>query len=214
MLTNSTKYSLGERILNKNNFDYLFNGFDNLHNIIRQKETLEFIHKKSFPPMNTLIDLNCSKGKIPDFIFKESLEKNGENFDSFIQNLCQAFPVASIGDDTMLIKNILYLLNQIYNKYYPGSFDEIHSQINNTYLFDQFTIVLVVNSLIRYYFNENIFKKEVDNEFSYFSNLIVPYLVLNMILEIIIFWILNLFVISKIKFMHKKIIEFVTSLRM
>ena len=214
MLTNSTKYSLGERILRKTNFDYLYDGFDNLHDIIRKKETIEVVHKKSFPPINTIIDLNCANGKIPNLIFANALKEKGKDFDSFIKNLCKSFPITTIGDDTMLIKNILYLLNQIYNKYFPGSFEEIHNQINNTYLFDQFTIVLVVNRLIRYYFNDNLFRKEIDNEFTYFYNLIIPYLILNMVIEIAIFWILNIFVISKIKLKHKRIIEFITSLRM
>jgi hypothetical protein len=214
MLTNSTKYSLGERILRKSNFDYLYNGFDNLHDIIRKKETIEVVHKKSFPPINTIIDLNCANGKIPNLIFANALKEKGKDFDSFIKNLCKSFPITTIGDDTMLIKNILYLLNQIYNQYYPGSFEEIHNQINNTYLFDQFTIVLVVNRLIRYYFNDNLFRKEIDNEFTYFYNLIIPYLILNMVIEIAIFLILNIFVISKIKLKHKRIIEFITSLRM
>ena len=214
MLTNSTKYSLGERILRKTNFDYLYDGFDNLHDIIRKKETIEVVHKKSFPPINTIIDLNCAHGKIPNLLFANALKEKGKDFDLFIKNLCESFPITTIGDDTMLIKNIIYLLNQIYNKYYPGSFEEIHNQINNTYLFDQFTIVLVVNRLIRYYFNDNLFRKEIDNEFTYFYNLIIPYLILNMVIEIAIFWILNIFVISKIKLKHKRIIEFITSLRM
>ena len=112
----------------------------------------------------------------------------------------------------MFIKNVLYLLNQMYNKYFMGSFEDIQNQIDNSNLFDLYTFILIINKIMRYYFNESIFTWEIDKVFNYFSSLIIPYLILNMILEIIIFVILNGFVISKIKITNNKLDAFIKSL--
>ena len=113
----------------------------------------------------------------------------------------------------MFIKNILYLLNQLYNKYYQGEFKDIQNLIQQPDLFNLYTFVLIINRIIRFYFNESVFTKEINNIFYHFSSLIIPYLIFNMILELVIFIILNIFVIAKIKKMHKKLNQFINSLK-
>ena len=213
MLTNSSRYDIGKRILNKDNYDYLFEKMLELHQIIREKETIEEIHKNIFPPLNTQIDLNCVHGKIDNQLTRNALLTINVNFTDFLIPVCEIFPVSTIGDDTMFIKNILYLLNQIYNKYYQGHFNEIQSLIKEPELFDLYTFVLIIFRIIRFYFNETLFKKEINSIFFHFSSLIIPYLILNMILEVIIFIILNIFVIAKIKNIHKKLNQFINSLK-
>ena len=213
MLTNSSRYDIGKRILNKDNYDYLFEKMLELHQIIREKETIEEIHKNIFPPLNTQIDLNCVHGKIDNQLMRNALLTINVNFTDFLIPVCEIFPVSTIGDDTMFIKNILYLLNQIYNKYYQGHFNEIQSLIKEPELFDLYTFVLIIFRIIRFYFNETLFKKEINSIFFHFSSLIIPYLILNMILEVIIFIILNIFVIAKIKNIHKKLNQFINSLK-
>ena len=212
ILSNSSRFDIGERIYDKTNYDYLFEKMVELHQIIRDKETMEEVHKNIFPPMNTLIDLNFINGKMNDEIFSKVLTSLGSDLNSFLKVLCSHFIVSTIGDDTMFIKNVLYLLNQMYNKYFMGSFEEIQNQIDNSNLFDLYTFILIINKIMRYYFNQSIFKSEIDKVFNYFSSLIIPYLILNMILEIIIFVILNVLVISKIKITNNKLNAFIKSL--
>jgi hypothetical protein len=183
-----------------------------LHQIIREKETMEFVHKKTFPPMNTIIDLNFLNGKIYDETFNTVLNNIGGDLNDFLKVLSNHFPVSTIGDDTMFIKNVLYLLNQLYNQYFNGKFHEIENQINSDKLFNLYTFVLIINKIMRYYFNESIFIKEIDKVFNHFSSLIIPYLVLNMILEIVIFLILYFYIVSKIKITHNKLSSFIKSL--
>ena len=212
ILTNSSRYDIGERIYNKKNYDYLFEKMNYLHQIIREKETMEFVHKKTFPPMNTIIDLNFLNGKIYDETFNTVLNNIGGDLNDFLKVLSNHFPVSTIGDDTMFIKNVLYLLNQLYNQYFNGKFHEIENQINSDKLFNLYTFVLIINKIMRYYFNESIFIKEIDKVFNHFSSLIIPYLVLNMILEIVIFLILYFYIVSKIKITHNKLSSFIKSL--
>ena len=183
-----------------------------LHQIIREKETMEEVYKNIFPPMNTLIDLNFINGKINDEVFSKVLLSLGSDLNSFLKVLCSHFIVSTVGDDTMFIKNVLYLLNQTYNKYFMGSFEEIQNQIDNSDLFDLYTFILIINKIMRYYFNQSIFTWEIEKVFNYFSSLIMPYLILNMILEVVIFVILNVFVISKIKITNNKLNAFIKSL--
>ena len=213
MLTNSSRYDIGKRILNLEKYDYLFEKMVELHQKIREKETMEEIHKNIFPPLNTQIDLNCVHGKIDDQLMRNALLKINVNLTDFLIPICEIYPLSTIGDDNMFIKNILYLLNQLYNKYYQGNFKEIQSLIQEPELFNLYTFVLIIFRIIRFYFNETTFKKEINSIFFHFSSLIFPYLILNMILEVAIFIILNIFVISKIKIMHKKLNQFINSLK-
>ncbi len=212
ILSNSSRYDIGERIYDKKNYDYLFEKMVELHQIIREKETMEEVYKNIFPPMNTLIDLNFINGKINDEVFSKVLLSLGSDLNSFLKVLCSHFIVSTVGDDTMFIKNVLYLLNQMYNKYFMGSFEEIQNQIDNSDLFDLYTFILIINKIMRYYFNQSIFTWEIEKVFNYFSSLIMPYLILNMILEVVIFVILNVFVISKIKITNNKLNAFIKSL--
>ena len=213
MLTNSSRYDIGKKILNLDNYDYLFEKMTELHQIIREKETMEVIHKNIFPPLNTQVDLNCVNGKIDDQHMRKALKKINVDFIDFLIPICENFPVSTIGDDNMFIKNILYLLNQLYNKYYQGEFKDIQNLIQQPDLFNLYTFVLIINRIIRFYFNESVFTKEINNIFYHFSSLIIPYLIFNMILELVIFIILNIFVIAKIKKMHKKLNQFINSLK-
>ena len=212
ILSNSSRYDIGERIYDKKNYDYLFEKMVELHQIIREKETMEEVYKNIFPPMNTLIDLNFINGKINDEVFSKVLLSLGSDLNSFLKVLCSHFIVSTVGDDTMFIKNVLYLLNQMYNKYFMGSFEEIQNQIDNSDLFDLYTFILIINKIMRYYFNQSIFTWEIEKVFNNFSSLIIPYLILNMILEVVIFVILNVFVISKIKITNNKLNAFIKSL--
>ena len=126
ILSNSSRFDIGKRIYDKNNYDYLFEKMDELHQIIREKETMEEVHKDIFPPMNTLIDLNFINGKINEEVMNEVLNSLGSDLYSFFKVLCSHFIVATVGDDTMFIKNVLYLLNQMYNKYFMGSFEDVY----------------------------------------------------------------------------------------
>ena len=213
MLTNSSRYDIGKRTLNLENYDYLFEKMVELHQVIREKETMEVIHKNIFPPLNTQVDLNCLNAKIDDQVMRNALNQINIDLKDFLYIICENFPISTIGDDTMFIKNILYLLNQLYNKYYQGNFEDIQNLIQQPDLFNLYTFVLIINRIIRFYFNESIFKQEIDNIFHHFSNLIIPYLIFNMIWEIIIFIILNIFVIAKIKIMYNKLNHFIESLK-
>ena len=213
MLTNSSRYDIGKRILNIDKYDYLFEKMVELHQKIREKETMEEIHRNIFPPLNTQIDLNCVHGKIDDHLMRNALLKINVNLTDFLIPICEIFPISTIGDDNMFIKNILYLLNQLYNKYYQGNFKQIQSLIQEPDLFNLYTFVLIIFRIIRFYFNETTFKKEINSIFFHFSSLIFPYLILNMILEVAIFIILNIFVIAKIKNIHKKLNQFINSLK-
>ena len=85
--------------------------------------------------------------------------------------------------------------------------------MHNSVLFDCYTLVLTLNRVIRNYFNNYIFIEEVNEQFKYFSTLIIIYLVFNMILEIIVFLILNMGIIYQIKYNNKLMLDFISSLK-
>ena len=88
-------------------------------------------------------------------------------------------------------------------------FNQLHSAV----LFDCYTLVLTLNRIIRFHFNNFIFIDEVNDVFDYFSTLIIIYLVFNMVFEIILFLLLNMGIIYQIKHNNKLMLDFISSLK-
>ena len=101
-----------------------------------------------------------------------------------------------------------------YSRSQNPDFDEIiRLYVKDEKLFGLYTIILTLNRLIRTYFNDDIFIKEVDEIFDSFSYLFIIYLVLSVLLEIIIFFILNFCVISDVRKTNKLLGDFMSSLK-
>ena len=201
---------------NKKNYDYLNEGINNFYAAIQNKETIELEHKDIFPALYDIINLDCSQGMIPDeyfgLVFDDYKETN-INYDDYFKVICKAFPVATTGNDNTMLFEVLYMIDQLYNKYerldFAGMFNQLHSSV----LFDCYTLVLTLNRIIRFHFNNFIFIDEVNKVFDYFSTLIIIYLVLNMVFEIILFLLLNMGIIYQIKHNNKLMLDFISSLK-
>ena len=105
------------------------------------------------------------------------------------------------------------MIDQLAHRFENVDFGIMFNQMRNSVLFDCYTLVLTLNRIIRNYFNNFIFIDEVNTQFEYFTTLTVFYLVFNMILEIIIFLVLNFGIIYKIKVNNKLIMDFISSLK-
>ena len=201
---------------NRKNYDYLNEGINNFYAAIQNKETIELEHKDIFPALYDIINLDCSQEMIPDeyfeLVFADYNEEN-INYKEYFKVICKAFPVATTGNDNTMLFEVLYMIDQLFNKYeqldFPGMFNQLHSSV----LFDCYTLVLTLNRIIRFHFNNFIFIDEVNKVFDYFSTLIIIYLVLNMVFEIILFLLLNMGIIYQIKFNNKLMLDFISSLK-
>ena len=145
----------------------------------------------------------------------EGFSKTEDDYQNYGKALCKLFPVASTGSDSNIILEILYNCELLYRKYKPNNdFDEIiNLYVSDDKLFGLYTIILTLNRLIRTYFNDDIFIKEVDAIFDSFSYLFIIYLVLSVLLEIVIFFILNFCVISDVRKTNKLLGDFMSSLK-
>jgi hypothetical protein len=75
-----------------------------------------------------------------------------------------------------------------------------------------YTLILTISNILRTYFNDTIFPKEVSNIFDSFSYIFIVYLILSVFLEIIIFIILNFSIISDVRKTNKLLLDFMSSL--
>lgn len=212
-ITNTTPYDLSMKIYNDNSINYVKYGIDQLYTIIRNKEAIEKEHSDIFPSVDEQVNLNCSQSFPTDPFFKTAFENLGVDYAGYITALCNHYQLGHLIKDTDLIKEILYLLNQLSSKYIQSSYDEIISFFSNTAEYDVYTVLLVFNRILRTHFNQYILKDEVNYVLNYFTTLIIIYLVFNMFLEIIIFFILNFFIIKHIKTMNKQLTLFITSVK-
>ena len=105
------------------------------------------------------------------------------------------------------------MIDQLYHRYEQTDFPAMFIQMHNSVLFDCYTLVLTLNRIIRNYFNNIIFIEEVNTQFEYFTTLIIFYLVFNMILEFIMFVVLNFGIIYQIKNNNKLMLDFIASLK-
>ena len=151
---------------------------------------------------------------IPDEYFQYVFDDYKDySYDEYFKVICKVFPVATTGNDNTMLFEVLYMIDQMFNKYEQLDFAGMFNQMHNAVLFDCYTLVLTLNRIIRYHFNTFIFIDEVDKVFSYFTSLIIIYLVLNMVFEVILFLILNLGIIFQIKSNNKLMLDFIASLK-
>ena len=198
----------------KKNYDYLNEGINSFYAAIQEKETIELEHKDIFPALYDIINLDCSQGMIPDEYFQLVFD-DYENIDynDYFKVICKAFPVATTGNDNTMLFEVLYMIDQLYNKFEKLDFAGMFNQLHSAVLFDCYTLVLTLNRIIRFHFNNFIFIDEVNKVFDYFSTLIIIYLVFNMVFEIILFLLLNMGIIYQIKHNNKLMLDFISSLK-
>ena len=198
----------------RKNYDYLNEGINGFYAAIQEKETIELEHKDIFPALYDIINLDCSQGMIPDEYFQLVFDDYDDiNYNEYFKVICKAFPVATTGNDNTMLFEVLYMIDQLYNKFEKLDFAGMFNQLHSSVLFDCYTLVLTLNRIIRFHFNNFIFIDEVDDVFDYFSTLIIIYLVFNMVFEIILFFLLNTGIIYQIKHNNKLMLDFISSLK-
>ena len=200
----------------KKDYDYLNEGINSFYAAIQEKETIELEHKDIFPALYDIINLDCSQGMIEDeyfgLVFDDYTDPN-ITYDKYFKVICKAFPVATTGNDNTMLFEVLYMIDQLYNKFEKLKFAGMFNQLHSSVLFDCYTLVLTLNRIIRFHFNNFIFIDEVNKVFDYFSTLIIIYLVFNMVFEIILFLLLNMGIIYQIKYNNKLMLDFISSLK-
>ena len=200
----------------RENYNYLNEGINDFYAAIQEKETIELEHKDIFPALYDIINLDCSQGMIPDEYFQlvfDDYKEQNINYNEYFKVICKAFPVATTGNDNTMLFEVLYMIDQLYNKFEILDFAGMFSQLHSSVLFDCYTLVLTLNRIIRFHFNNFIFIDEVNEVFDYFSTLIIIYLVFNMVFEIILFLLLNMGIIYQIKHNNKLMLDFISSLK-
>ena len=213
-ITNSTSEFYGQLIDEKHNINYTQEGINTLYDAVRKKNNIEKENSDLFPEVDTLVNLNCSENVIEDTYFREVFTQINVDYKQYYQAICGLFPVTSSGKDENILLEILYSVDVMYRKFIPNKFEEIYKlYVNQTYHYKMYTLTLTINRIIRTYFNEHIFTKEVQNIFNSFSYIFIIYLVLSVIFEIIIFFILNFGIISDVRKTNKLLLDFMTSLR-
>ncbi len=212
-ITNSTSNFYGQIIYQEDNFDYLNQGINDFYAGIQDKETIESEHADLFPALYDIINLDCSQGMMQDDYFTKAAENINVEYNEYFKGICKIFPVATTGNDNSMLLEVLYMIDQLYHRYEQTDFEAMFIQMHNSVLFDCYTLVLTLNRVIRNYFNNYIFIDEVNTQFEYFTTLIIFYLVFNMVLELIMFLVLNFGIILQIKNNNKLMLDFIASLK-
>ena len=212
-ITNSTSNFYGNIIYQREDVDYLNEGINDFYAAIQDKETIESEHGNLFPALYDIINLDCSQGMMQDDYFTKAAENINVEYNEYFKGICKIFPVATTGNDNSMLLEVLYMIDQLYHRYEQVNFQAMFIQMHNSVLFDCYTLVLTLNRIIRNYFNNIIFIEEVNTQFEYFTTLIIFYLVFNMILEIIMFVVLNFGIIYQIKNNNKLMLDFIASLK-
>ena len=212
-ITNSKSTFYGQIIYQRDDKDYLNDGINDFYAAIQEKETIESEHSNLFPAIYDIINLDCSKGMMPDDYFENAAKNINTDYNEYFKGICAIFPVATTGNDNSMLLEVLYMIDQLAHRFENVDFGIMFNQMRNTVLFDCYTLVLTLNRIIRNYFNNIIFINEVNTQFDYFTTLTVFYLIFNMIIEIIIFLVLNFGIIYKIKVNNKLMMDFISSLK-
>ena len=194
--------------------DYLENAINSLYSSIQQKENIEYSYYNLFPPLNEIIKLDCSEEYIQDDEFIQAAKNLNVSYDLYIKSLCDAFPVAKTNSDINILNEILYMTQELYRIFRTGSFSLIYNKyIQNPLLCQCFTLMLTYNKIIRTVFNDTIFPDQVYSIFSYFTGLIIAYLVMSVLFEIVFFIVLNVAILKKVKYNNELLLDFIDSIK-
>ena len=85
--------------------------------------------------------------------------------------------------------------------------------LNQTRLYDLYTLILTFNKIQRSYFNVKIFPNDVNGTLNFFARLMYIYLVISVIFEIIIFVVVYFCIIKQINKKDNIIMDFSESLK-
>ena len=211
IITNTTSIEYSEITDSNSSKDYLSYAINDFSDGIVIKKSMEYKYDDFFP-LHEKINLNCSVGIIQDSGLTNVLNYYNVNFENYFKELCQEFSVAQSNRDSLVYSEISYLMDIIYRKIERSDFDKIFNNLDNTMLFDLFTLILTFNKMIRTYFNENFLMAEVNGILNYFSSLIYAYISISIILELFLISILIFVVIYGVKRINTLLITFLSSL--
>ena len=200
--TNSSSTFYGSLIDASNtNTDYIKERIDLLYDAITKKNDIEQFREPIILPTAQLYNVNCSAGIVKDESLIKIVNRYNISYDGYFGELCEEFPAASTGVPSSIFYEIIYLVGKIYRKYEKSnSFYELfNNNLNQTILYDLFTITFTFLRIQRNYFYNNIIMKEVYEIINYFSELILIYLVICIVFEVIIFLLLYFGIIKQVK---------------
>ena len=166
--------------------------------------------------LSSLLIVEC-KQRLDDYIFNNV--ENEEFNDDYL--LIKKKFLGNIDFIAELINVKLFsqkigfdFLDIMYRKFSPTNFTMIYNlYVKQPNYYNMYTLVLTLSSIIRTHFNDNIFSNEVNKIFNSFSTLFIIYLVLSVLLEVVIFFILNFGIISDVRKTNKLLVEFISSLK-
>ena len=213
-VTNSSSYFYSQLVKESNNKDYIQEGINTLYDSVQKKEDIEKEYPNLFPKIGDIINLNCTENPLPD-IYLSLAFPDLETYYNYYKALCYLYPVTYSGSDTNIIMEILYEVEKMYQKFrQQDDFQKIYQlYVNQPNHYKMYTLVLSINRVIRTYFNDNIFSKEVNDIFNSFSYIFIIYLVLSVVIEVIIFFILNFGIISDVRKTNNLLLDFMSSLK-
>ena len=213
-VTNSSSYFYSQLVKESNNKDYIQEGINTLYDSVQKKEDIEKEYPNLFPKIGDIINLNCTENPLPD-IYLSLAFPDLETYYNYYKALCYLYPVTYSGSDTNIIMEILYEVEKMYQKFrQQDDFQKIYQlYVNQPNHYKMYTLVLSINRVIRTYFNDSIFSKEVNDIFNSFSYIFIIYLVLSVVIEVIIFFILNFGIISDVRKTNNLLLDFMSSLK-
>ena len=213
--TNSSSFYYGNLVNSSYNKDYIQENIDLLYDAIINKEDIEQNKEPIFKPVGTIINMNCTDEIVQDSSLINIMKGYNISYDEYFSALCEEYPVASTGDASSVFYELIYLVGRIYRKYESSSdFYEIYQyNLNQTQLFELFTLTMTFLRLRRNFFYENIIMQEVNQIIDYFSGLILIYLIICIIFEVVIFLLIYCGIIKQVKKKDNLFSSFIDSFR-
>jgi hypothetical protein len=213
--TNSSSFYYGNLINSSYNKDYIQENIDLLYDAIINKDDIEQNKEPIFKPVGSLINMNCSSGITQDQSLMSITQRFNVSFDEYFGALCEEFPVAQTGESTSVFYEIIYLVGRIYRKYESSdSFYNIFEyNLNQTQLFELFTLTMTFLRIRRNVFYESIIMQEVNQIIDYFSRLILIYLIICIIFEVVIFLLIYCGIIKQVRKKDNLFSNFIDSFR-
>ena len=213
-LINYTQYVYNAVIYGNLSKNYLEIGVNDLYLNIQKKINIEYLYPNLFPPINTFQKLNCSETYIQDESFILAANSLNVDYNQYIKALCDVFPVAKTNNDNNILYELLYVTDKLNRNFEATNFNFImDNYLRDLILCESFTLLLTFNKIIRNYFNDYIYPEEFHKIYKHFRALIISYLMLDVILEIILFIIINKTILQKIKYNNELILDFIDSLK-
>lgn len=147
------------------------------------------------------------------YIYNLSIEKD-VNYTKIVTAVCEMFNIASLPEFAFLYSDIMLKINNLENRLFNVSYEELKAFNNLNELFDLYTITLVIFRPLRTYMKSTVFPNRITKKMNAFITIVALFFSMNVLFTVGIFVINKWFIFMKLNLFNESLCSLKKSMLM